>query len=68
VAEQHYRGAIALAGELDMRPLLAHGHVGIGQLYVRAGDGGRAEDHLATAERLFTQMGMPRPSGSRGTD
>jgi tetratricopeptide (TPR) repeat protein len=58
-AEQHYLAAIALAGELEMRPLLARTHLGIGRLYLRAGDRARAEDHLATARRLFTAMDMP---------
>jgi hypothetical protein len=31
-AEHHYRAAIGLAGELEMRPLLARGHLGIGRL------------------------------------
>src|SRR6185295_4479213 len=35
-AEHHYLAAIALAGELEMRPLLARGHLGIGRLYLRA--------------------------------
>jgi tetratricopeptide (TPR) repeat protein len=58
-AEHHYRAAIALAGELEMRPLLARGHLGIGRLYLRAGDRDRAEDHLLTATRLFVAMDMP---------
>jgi class 3 adenylate cyclase/tetratricopeptide (TPR) repeat protein len=58
-AEHHYLAAIALAGELEMRPLLARGHLGIGRLYARAGDRDRAEDHLLTATRLFRAMDMP---------
>ena len=42
-----------------MRPLLARAHLGIGRLYVRAGDRDRAEDHLLTATRLFIAMDMP---------
>ncbi len=42
-----------------MRPLLARGHLGIGRLYVRAGDRDRAEEHLLTATRLFSAMDMP---------
>ena len=56
-AEHHYLAAIALAEELDMRPLLARGHLGIGRLYLRAGDHDRAEDHLLTATRLFIGTG-----------
>jgi hypothetical protein len=58
-SEPHYLAAIALAGELAMRPLLARAHLGIGRLYVRAGDRTRAEDHLLTATRLFIAMDMP---------
>ena len=57
-AEQHYLAAIALAGELEMRPLLARAHLGIGRLLLRAGDSDRAEDHLLTATRLFIAMDM----------
>jgi hypothetical protein len=58
-AEQYYAAAIALAGELEMRPLLARSHLGLGRLYVRASDPHRAEDHLLTAMRLFIAMDMP---------
>ena len=58
-AEQDYLAAIALAEELGMRPLLARGHLGIGRLYLRAGDRDHAENHLLTATRLFTEMDMP---------
>jgi tetratricopeptide (TPR) repeat protein len=58
-AEHHHLAAIALAGELEMHPLLARGHLGIGRLYVRAGDRDRAENHLLTATRLFIEMDMP---------
>jgi class 3 adenylate cyclase/tetratricopeptide (TPR) repeat protein len=58
-AEHHYGAAIALAGELEMRPLLARSHLGIGRLYLRAGDRDRAEDHLLTATRMFVAMDMP---------
>jgi class 3 adenylate cyclase/tetratricopeptide (TPR) repeat protein len=58
-AEHHYLAAIALAGELEMRPLLARSHLGIGRLYLRGGDRDRAEDHLLSATRLFIAMDMP---------
>jgi tetratricopeptide (TPR) repeat protein len=58
-AKQNYLAAIALAEELHMRPLLARGHLGLGRLYLRAGDHHRAEDHLLTATRLFIAMDMP---------
>ncbi|OLB10104.1 MAG: hypothetical protein AUH18_09030 [Candidatus Rokubacteria bacterium 13_2_20CM_69_10] len=58
-AEHHYLAAIALASELEMRPGLASGHLGIGRLYLPAGDRVRAEDHLLLATRLFVAMNMP---------
>jgi len=58
-AEHHYLDAIALAAELEMRPLLARGHLGIGRLYLCAGDHDRAEEHLLAAKRLFAAMDMP---------
>jgi class 3 adenylate cyclase/tetratricopeptide (TPR) repeat protein len=58
-AERHYQSAIALAGELEMRPLLARSHLGIGRLYVGAGDRDRAEDHFLAATRLFITLDMP---------
>jgi len=57
-AEQHYLEAIALAGELEMRPLLARGHLGIGRLLLGAGDRDRAEDHLLSATRMFIALDM----------
>ena len=47
-AEAHYGAAMALASELEMRPLVAHCHLGLGRLYRRTGDrreGPRAPDH-----------------------
>ncbi|MGH7306202.1 MAG: ATP-binding protein, partial [Candidatus Rokuibacteriota bacterium] len=58
-AEGHYLAAIELAGELEMRPQLARGHLGLGRLFLRAGDRDRAEDHLLLATRLFITMDMP---------
>src|SRR5262249_1733654 len=57
-AEGHYRGALALAGELGMRPLVAHCHLGLGKLYRRTGEGEQAQEHLTTATTMFREMGM----------
>ena len=54
-----YLAAIALAEELEMGPLLARCHLGIGRLYLRTGDCDRAEAHHLTATRLFSAMDMP---------
>ncbi|HXG04262.1 MAG TPA: hypothetical protein VNO23_12720, partial [Candidatus Binatia bacterium] len=56
---EHYQAAAALAEELAMRPLLARCHLGLGCLYLEAGDEPRAEPHLRLAERLFSSLDMP---------
>ena len=57
-AEEHFRQAIVLAGQLGMRPLVAHCHLGLGELYRRAGKGQQAEEHLTTAVTMFREMDM----------
>ena len=57
-AERDYLQALAWADELGMRPLSAHCHLGLGKLYRRAAQRREAEEHLATAVRLFREMDM----------
>ncbi len=57
-AEHRYRQAMALATELEMRPLLAHCHLGLGQLYRQADNRQEAEDHLTTAATMYREMDM----------
>jgi class 3 adenylate cyclase/tetratricopeptide (TPR) repeat protein len=57
-AAAHYGAAMALASELEMRPLVAHCHLGLGQLYRHAGDGASAKEHLTTATVSYREMGM----------
>jgi tetratricopeptide (TPR) repeat protein len=57
-AETHYRAAIALASELEMRPLVAHCHLGLGKLYRRPGLRQEAQEHLATATTMYRDMDM----------
>src|SRR5262249_22799138 len=57
-AEDHYRGALALAVELGMRPLVAHCHLGLGTLYQRTGQREQAQEHLTTATTMYREMGM----------
>jgi len=57
-AEQHYRDALALAEELELRPLTAHCHVGLGRLHRRMGQHGDADRHLATGITMYREMGM----------
>jgi tetratricopeptide (TPR) repeat protein len=57
-AEPYYREALALAGELGMRPLVAHCHLGLGKLYRRTDKREQAPEHLATATTMYREMGM----------
>jgi class 3 adenylate cyclase/tetratricopeptide (TPR) repeat protein len=57
-AAAHYGAAITLASELDMRPLLAHCHFGLGRLYRRTGQPERAREHVTTATAMYREMGM----------
>jgi hypothetical protein len=56
-AERHYREAMTLAAERNMRPLVAHCHLGLGQLF-RKTDTEQAREHLATATTMYRGMGM----------
>ena len=49
---------MALATELEMRPLVAHCHLGLGTLYRRRGDRVKAQKHLMTAAGMYREMDM----------
>jgi tetratricopeptide (TPR) repeat protein len=57
-AEDSYGSAIALADQLGMRPLVAHCHLGLGQLYRRTGHSQQAQEHLTTAITMLREMDM----------
>src|SRR5262249_56689532 len=57
-AEECYQRSLTLASELDMRPLIAHCHLGLGKLYRRTGKREQAQEHLTTATALYREMGM----------
>ncbi|HEV2054614.1 MAG TPA: adenylate/guanylate cyclase domain-containing protein [Methylomirabilota bacterium] len=57
-AEGRYRSALALAGELGMRPLVAHCHLGLAKLYRRTGKRQEAQEHLTTATTMYREMDM----------
>ena len=57
-AEAYYDAAIALAGELGLRPLVAHCHLGLGKLYRRTGKREQAQEHLTTATTMYREMDM----------
>jgi hypothetical protein len=43
-----------------MRPLVAHCHLGLGQLYRQAGNRPQWQDHLGAAVTLYRDLGMSR--------
>jgi tetratricopeptide (TPR) repeat protein len=57
-AEGHYRAALALSGELGMRPLVAHCHLDLGKLFRKAGRPEHAREHLLMAVTLYREMEM----------
>jgi tetratricopeptide (TPR) repeat protein len=57
-AQAHYGAAMALASELDMRPLAAHCHLGLGKCYHRIRDGVNAREHLMNAVTMYREMDM----------
>jgi hypothetical protein len=57
-AEAHYGAAMALATELGMRPLVAHCHLGLGNVYRRTGDQVKAEEHLRAATIMYRELDM----------
>jgi tetratricopeptide (TPR) repeat protein len=57
-AEAHYQQTLALAEELDMRPLVAHCHRGLGTLYAATGRREQARTELTTAIDMYRAMDM----------
>jgi class 3 adenylate cyclase/tetratricopeptide (TPR) repeat protein len=57
-AAMHYSQALARSDELGMRPLIAHCHLGLGNLYRRTGTRQEAQEHLTTATTMYREMDM----------
>lgn len=57
-AEEAYRQALTIAGELGMRPLAAHCHLGLGRLLRGTGRGAEARASLLGAVGLFRDLDM----------
>jgi class 3 adenylate cyclase/tetratricopeptide (TPR) repeat protein len=57
-AEARYREGLALAEELENRPVVGHCHLGLGKLYGRAGKPHQAREHLTTAATMYREMDM----------
>jgi tetratricopeptide (TPR) repeat protein len=56
-AQTSYAQAAQVAERLGMRPLLAHCHLGLGQLLTRTGSP-EADQHLHAAETLYAELDM----------
>ena len=57
-AEAAYRQAIALAAEMEFRPLVARCHLHLGTMFAKAGQRAASLEHLAKAEPMLREMGM----------
>lgn len=57
-SETNFQGALRRAEELDLRPLTAQCHLGLGKRYASAGQRANAETHLNTAASQFQELGM----------
>jgi class 3 adenylate cyclase/tetratricopeptide (TPR) repeat protein len=58
VAEGHYGSALALAEQCGTRPLAAHCHLALGELYRRTDDTAKATGHTTIARTMYGEMGM----------
>jgi tetratricopeptide (TPR) repeat protein len=57
-AENRYHEAMRLGAELGARPVVAHCHDGLANLYRRIGKQTAAEEHRAIAKGAYSEMGM----------
>ena len=57
--EAGYRDALALAWELEMRPVQARCHLGLAQIYSRSGNSSVAQSEFQSARELYDAMSMP---------
>jgi DNA-binding SARP family transcriptional activator len=57
-SQASYLEALTLAAQLGMRPLVAHCHLGLGNLYRRTGRWQKAQEHLGTATAMYREMDM----------
>jgi tetratricopeptide (TPR) repeat protein len=56
--EFYYRDALKQAEELKMRPLIAHSHLSLGELYFQMEQSDKARKELLTAIDLYRSMEM----------
>ena len=65
-AEGYYREALALAGELGMRPLVAHCHFHLGKLFRKTDQQEQAREHLTTSDDDVPRDGHALLAGPGG--
>ena len=58
MAEGHDREALAIAGELGMRPLAGHCHFHLGKLFRKTDQQEQAREHLTRATAMYREMDM----------
>jgi class 3 adenylate cyclase/tetratricopeptide (TPR) repeat protein len=58
-AQDHYQQALVLATDLEMRPLVAHCHLGLGKLFCRTGNREQAQEQVTVAMAMYREMDMP---------
>ena len=57
-SQAHYDAAMTLATEIEMRPLVAHCHLGLGRLCRLTGQHAQARQHLTTVSAMYGEMDM----------
>jgi hypothetical protein len=57
-AEEHFRHAMAMAEEREMRPLIARCHLNLAQLHRRTGNRDLVQSHLTTTESMLRDVAM----------
>ena len=53
-----FQQALELAEDLNMRPVVAHCHLGLSRVYRRTGKDEEARKHFSTAMTMYREMGM----------
>jgi tetratricopeptide (TPR) repeat protein len=67
-AEARYREALSVARDLSMRPLQAHCHAGLAEVYTAARNLEKARKESSAARQLFRDMAMTRFLANANSD
>jgi tetratricopeptide (TPR) repeat protein len=57
-ATDAYREALVIGERIEARPLVAHSHFSLGQLFRKTDKREQAQEHLTTATTMYREMGM----------